>query len=161
MKTANIWLATAMLLLMVGTAAAGIAMSATPINPTVGPGGTATYEVNISYFMKEPPTEHIVLSIDNPISGWTYTFNPDEFDISTGELKYSTLNITAPATAQPGTYAHTVNATATGQIVPAIPPIIEIVTTDVETELIPEFTTMAVPVVLVIGLLLLMRRRKE
>ena len=159
MKTVNIWLAASILLLTAGTVAAGITMSATPIDSTVGPGGTATYEVNVSYFMLFPPTEHVVLSIDNPILGWTYTFDPNGYDIRTRESKYSTLSITAPADAQPGTYTHTITATATGQIGPI--PIVEIVTTDVETELIPEFSTIAVPVVAVIGLLLLMRRRKE
>jgi uncharacterized membrane protein len=158
MKTVKI-LAAFVLLLMVGTAAAGISMDVKPITPTVGPGGTATYEVNISYFVQPPPTEHVVLSIDNLIPGWTYTFNPNGFDINTGESKDSTLSITAPADAQPGTYSHTITATATGQIGPI--PIVEIVTTEIETELIPEFSTIAVPVVAVIGLLLLMRRRKE
>ena len=75
------WLATAMLLLMVGTTAAGITMSVTSTDPTVGPGGTAACEVNICYFLPDPPTEHTVPYIDNPRLGWTYTFNPDEFDI--------------------------------------------------------------------------------
>jgi len=35
MKTVNIWLATSVLLLMVGTAAAGIVMEVTPIDSTV------------------------------------------------------------------------------------------------------------------------------
>ena len=165
MKTVNIWLAASILLLTAGTVAAGIVMEATPIASTVGPGGTATYEVNVSYFMDDPSTENVVLSIDNPISGWAYTFDPNGFDIGTEESKYSTLSIAVPTDAQIGTYVHTVNATATGQgQIPGIPifyTITEIVTTDIETELIPEFSTIAVPVVTVIGLLLLMRRREQ
>ena len=165
MKTVNIWLATSILLLTVGTVAAGIVMDVTPIDPTISPGETATYKVNVSYFMNDPPTEHVILSIDNPISGWTYTFDPNGYDIGTDESRYSTLSITAPDTAPLGTYTHTVNATASGEIIiiplPFPIAITEIVTENVETELIPEFSTIAVPVVAVIGLLLLMRRRKE
>jgi len=148
---------------MVGTATAspepGITLSITPIKDVVIPGENATYEVNITYFMPSPSTEHVVLSIDNPI--WSYTFNPAEFDINTGESKYSTLNISVPTDASPGTYTHTVNATATGVLVP-IPPVIitERVTTTVETTVIPEFTTIAIPAAAIFVLLFFIRRRR-
>ena len=149
---------------MVGTATAspepGITLSITPIKDVVIPGENATYEVNITYFMPSPSTEHVVLSIDNPI--WSYTFNPAEFDINTGESKYSTLNISVPTDASPGTYTHTVNATATGVLVP-IPPVIitERVTTTVETTVIPEFTTIAIPAAAIFVLLFFIRRRRD
>ena len=135
----------------------GITLEVTPIDNEVLPGETATYEVSVTYFMDDPPTEHVVLSIDNPI--WSYTFDPAEFDITSGESKYSTLSISVPTNTQPGTYEHTVNATATGQIGPVT--ITEWVTTDVETEVIPEFTTIAIPVAVIFGLILLIRRRKR
>jgi len=47
----------------------------------------------------------------------------------------------APADAQPGTYEHTVNATATAGI--PFPP--SIIKEGIETELIPEFSTIASP----------------
>jgi len=146
---------------MVGTAAAdpGITMEVTPIDNEVLPGETATYEVNITYFMPSPSTEHVVLSIDNPI--WDYTFDPAEFDINTGESRYSTLSIDVPSDALPGTYTHIVNATATGVLIP-IPPVIitEGVTTTVETAVIPEFSTIAIPVVVILVLVFLFNRRK-
>ena len=146
---------------MVGTAAAdpGITMEVTPIDNEVLPGETAIYEVNVSYFMTPPSTEHVVLSIDNPI--WGYTFDPAEFDINTGESRYSTLSIDVPSDALPGTYTHIVNATATGVLIP-IPPVIitERVTTTVETTVIPEFPTIAIPVVVILGLVFLFNRRK-
>ena len=156
METIKIWLAAFVLLLMVGTAAAdpGIVMEVIPIDNEVLPGETATYEVNVSYFMTWPSSEHVVLSIDNPI--WSYTFDPAEFDINTSESKYSTLSIFVPSGAPPGTYNHTVNATAT-----AVPFIIEKVTTTVETSVIPEFTSIAIPVAAIFWLLLLIRRRKQ
>jgi len=150
---------------MIGTTAAdpGIVMTVTPIDNEVLPGEIATYEVNITYFMPPPPsTEHVVLSIDNPI--WSYTYNPTEFDINSGESKYSTLSIFVPSDAQPGTYTHTVNATATGEIViPPIPPITitEGVSTTVETTVIPEFTTIATPVAAILGLVFLFNRRRR
>jgi len=156
MEAIKIWLAAFVLLLMVGTAAAdpGIVMEVTPIDNEVLPGETATYEVNVSYFMQWPSSEHVVLSIDNPI--WGYSFDPGEFDINTSESKYSTLSIFVPSGAPPGTYNHTVNATAT-----AVPFIIEKVTTTVETSVIPEFTSIAIPVAAIFGLLVLIRRRKQ
>ena len=148
---------------MVGTAAAdpGITMEVTPIDNEVLPGETATYEVNVSYFMTPPPsTEHVVLSIDNPI--WSYSFNPAEFDINTGESKYSTLSIDVPSDALPGTYNHTVNATATGVLIPIPPPVVitERVTTTVETTVIPEFTTIAIPAAAIFVLLFVLRRKR-
>jgi len=148
---------------MVGTATAspepGITLSITPIKDVVIPGENATYEVNITYFMPSPSTEHVVLSIDNPI--WSYTFDPAEFDINTGESKYSTLNISVPSDASPGTYTHTVNATATGVLIP-IPPVIitERVTTTVETTVIPEFSTIAIPAAAIFVMLFFIRRRR-
>ena len=148
---------------MVGTAAAdpGITMEVTPIDNEVLPGETATYEVNVSYFMTPPPsTEHVVLSIDNPI--WSYSFNPAEFDINTGESKYSTLNISVPTDASPGTYTHTVNATATGVLIPIPSPVVitERVTTTVETTVIPEFSTIAIPAAAIFVLLFVLRRKR-
>ena len=161
MKNIKLGLAAFMLLLMVGTTAAdpGIVMEVTPIDNEVLPGETATYEVNVSYFMTWPSSEHVVLSIDNPI--WSYTFDPAEFDINTGESKYSTLSIDVPSGAPPGTYEHRVNATATYGV--PYPPFTatQDVSTDVETTVIPEFTTIAIPVAAIFGLLLLIRRRKQ
>ncbi|MDI6886249.1 MAG: PEF-CTERM sorting domain-containing protein [archaeon] len=146
---------------MVGTATAspdpGITMVVTQIDNEVLPGETATYQVKITYFMAFPPTEHVVLSIDNPI--WSYTFVPNDFDINSGESKYSTLSISVPTDAQPGTYTHIVNATATGQIGPIV--ITEKVTTTIETTVIPEFTTIAIPVAAILGLVFLFNRRRR
>ena len=146
---------------MVGTATAspepGITLSITPIKDVVIPGENATYEVNITYFMPSPSTEHVVLSIDNPI--WSYTFDPAEFDINTGESKYSTLNISVPSDASPGTYTHTVNATATGVLIPPVI-ITERVTTTVETTVIPEFSTIAIPAASIFVLLFVLRRKR-
>ena len=146
---------------MVGTAAAdpGITMEVTPIDNEVLPGETATYEVNVSYFMTPPPsTEHVVLSIDNPI--WGYTFDPAEFDINNSESKYSTLSIDVPSDVQPGTYNHTVNATATGVLIPSPVVITERVTTTVETTVIPEFSTIAIPAAAIFVLLFVLRRKR-
>ena len=160
MKSIVLGLAAFILLLMVGTTAAdpGIVMEIAPIGSEVLPGETATYEVNVSYFIAYPATEHVALSIDNAI--WSYTYDPAEFDIRTGESKYSTLSIDVPQNAQPGTYVHKVNATGTYEIIPGWP-MTQDVFTDVETTVIPEFTTIAVPAAAIFGLVLLIRRRKQ
>ena len=145
--------------LFIGTAAAepGIVMEITPIYDEVLPGETAIYEVNISYFMTFPAEEHVSLKIDNPI--WNYSFTPAEFNISSGASKYSNLSIFVPSDAQPGTYEHSINATALGQIGPIV--IKEKVTTTVETTVIPEFTSIAIPAAAILGLIFLFGRRKK
>ena len=164
METIKIWFAAFVLLLMVGTAAAdpGIVMEVTPIDNEVLPGETATYEVSVYYFMDDPPTEHVNLSIDNPI--WNYTFDPAEFDINSQQTKYSNLSIFVPTNAQPGTYSHVVNATAIGQVqipgTPIVYTITEIVITDVETTVVPEFTSIAIPVAAIFVLFFVLRRKR-
>ena len=156
LKNIAIWFAAFMLLLMVGIAAAspGITMVATPHDSEVLPGETATYDVEVSYFLQDPPSESVVLSIDNPI--WSsYTFNPATFTITTGDEITSVLSIDVPTDAQPDTYEHIIKGTATAE------DITEVVTTTVETAVIPEFTTMAIPVAAIFGILLLIRRRKQ
>ncbi|MCW7077632.1 MAG: hypothetical protein OCU22_00660 [Canidatus Methanoxibalbensis ujae] len=68
-----------------------------------------------------------------------------------------------PSDAPPGTYNHTVNATATGLIILPIPPVIitERVTTTVETTVIPEFSTIAIPAAIFVLLFFIRRRARN
>lgn len=85
-------------------------------------------------------------------------------NLISGESKYSTLSIyvpsdAPPSDAPPGTYNHTVNATATYDV--PYPPFTatQDVTTDVETTVIPEFQTIAIPAASIFVLLFFIRRR--
>ena len=147
----------ALLAVAIGVASAnpGISVDVTPVKAEVVYGETAIYNVSVYCFVGFP--EHVLLEISNPTSGWTYTFDPDEFDINTGETVYSNLTIAVPNDASPGEYYHDVNATASFMSI-----IVQETTyTNVLTTVIPEFATIALPVAAIFGLLLLIRRRKE
>jgi len=89
----------------------GIVVDVSAMNDEVFPGETATYKVNVTSITTV--TEHVVLSIDDPKPGWTYTFDPAEYDINPGETVCSHLSMAVPPDATPGDYYHDVNATAT------------------------------------------------
>jgi len=147
----------AIMVVAIGVASAdpGISVDVIPVNDEVLPGETAIY--NVSVYCFAGMTEHVLLEIANPTSGWTYTFDPGEFDIDDGETLYSNLTMEVPSGASPSDYYHDVNATATfwGYTVEST------AYTDVLTTVIPEFTTIAIPVAAIFGLLLLMQRRRK
>jgi uncharacterized membrane protein len=147
----------ALLAVAIGVASAnpGISVDVTPVKAEVLSDETAIYNVSVYCFAGF--TEHVLLAISNPTSDWTYTFDPDEFDINDGETVYSNLTMAVPTGASPGEYYHDVNATASfmGWEVE------KTTYTNVLTTVIPEFATIALPVAAIFGLLLLIRRRKE
>jgi len=110
--SAKVWLAAlALLMLAVSVASAGVSVeSVTTIRGEVAPGETAVYLVKVKSYTTE--TEHVVLSVENQISGWNYEFNPAEFDIDPREERTTYFNVTPPSSATPGDYYPTINATA-------------------------------------------------
>ena len=68
---AGIVFALALVTISVVEASPGISLDITPINDTVLPGETASYEVNVTSQVDMEETVH--LSITKPISGWNYT----------------------------------------------------------------------------------------
>ncbi|MCK4458401.1 MAG: PEF-CTERM sorting domain-containing protein [Methanosarcinales archaeon] len=155
-------------LIAIGTASAnpGFNVVVTPTADTVMPGETATYSVTVIAIDTLTVEEFVELSVidldDNPIS-WDTRFSENLFIISPHQPeKTVTLEIDVPPGTPVGDYLQKVRGDAylpgmewLGSIESSEFPITVTVTE------IPEFSTIAVPVVAVIGLLLLMRRRKE
>jgi uncharacterized membrane protein len=149
-----------LLVATIGMVSAGIVVDVTSVKDTVAPGETATYIVNVTSITTE--SEEIVLLIDDPTPGWGFNFNPNNYIIGPGDSVYSDLDITVPSDAAVGEYYHTVNATAYDPILGEWLGVIQFtIYTNVPTTVIPEFTTIAIPVAAIFGLFLLIRRRKQ
>ena len=132
----------------------GISLDITPINDTVLPGETASYEVNVTSQVNWNETVH--LSITNPISGWNYTFSENDFNLPAHASKTVDMYITVASDASPGDYYHDVRAEgkAFGITVE------DTVYTNVLTTVIPEFTTIAIPAAAIFVLLFVLRRKR-
>jgi len=132
----------------------GISLDITPINDTVLPGETASYEVNVTSQVNWDETVH--LSITDPISGWSYTFSENDFNLSAYGSKTVDMFITVASDASPGDYHHDVKAEGIlfGVTVE------DTVYTNVLTTVIPEFTTIAIPAVAIFVLLFVLRRKR-
>ena len=130
-----------------------------PIDNQVLSGETATYKVNLTNGGSVTETLTDLYTSNGP-GDFTYVFSETNGVVPAHMTKEVDLSVTVPTGKPQGTYTFDVDAgwqkplgpfttTGTGNYLG--------VTLDVE---IPEFSTIAVPVV-VIGLLLLMRRRKK
>ena len=136
----------------------GIGVDVTPVIPQIVPPGTATYLVDVVSSSTE--TERVTLSIVNPRDGWTYSFSQNDFELLAGETKNVELSIIVPEGIANGDYLHDVRGFA---VVPEFEGIFDEETffLNVLTIAIPEFPTIALPVVAVIGMLFMMSRRKK
>ena len=112
------------LAVLVGTVAAqvqplspGIVITdVTAINDEVLPGETATYNVSVTSITVV--TEYVNFTIEPERTGWTYSFDPEGFDIAPFKMNYSILSIAVPSGATPGDYYHNVTAWAWMEGVP-------------------------------------------
>jgi len=152
---AGIVFALALVTISVVEASPGITLDITPTNDKVLPGETASYKVNVTSQVSGDETVH--LSITNPISGWNYTFSENDFNLPAWDSKTVDMFITVASDASPGDYYHDVRAEgkAFGITVE------ETVYTNVLTTVIPEFSTIAIPVVAILALMFLFNRRKH
>ena len=132
-----------------------------PISSQVLSGETATYKVSLTNGGESTETLTNLYVSDGP-GDFTYDFSETTGDVLPGETKEVVLSVTVPADKPQGTYTFDVYAdwdtTYFGFLTISktsnyLDVVLEV--------LIPEFSTIAVPVVTVIGLLLLMRRRKQ
>ena len=94
----------------IGPPVGGIVADVTQIDDEVFPGENATYNVSVTSITTE--TEYVNFTIEPERSGWTYTFDPEGFDLDSGETNYSILSIGAPSDAALGDYYHNVTANA-------------------------------------------------
>jgi uncharacterized membrane protein len=104
-----------LVLFLLATISVGIAVATpdlvvdvTPTKDTVLPGEIANYDVSVTCMATIP--EHVILSITNPRTDWSYTFVPEEFDILPGQTVISDLSIGVPSDAPPGEYYHDIRA---------------------------------------------------
>jgi len=136
-------------------ASPGISLDITPINDKVLPGETASYEVKVTSQVSIDETVH--LSITDPISGWSYIFSENDFNLPAYGSKTVEMFITVASDASPGDYYHDVKAEG----IPFFGIAVEkTVYTNVLTTVIPEFSTIAIPVVAILGLVFLFNRKK-
>ena len=104
-SAAGIGAATAQYTLVVTAAPASYTLTATAASAGAGGSGTSTIGIQRTNF-----TGNVSLTLDNPPTGITGTFNPSSTTANTSDL---TINVAGTVT--PGTYNLTVKGTATGQ----------------------------------------------
>lgn len=154
------------------TAAAtpGIYVTVDSLSQPAFSGNTIDYVVTISNMDDGIPKHITGLEITMTQPGWTYTFDPDivgqDIPAGNGESKSTVLSVTSPAGTTIGFYEHQINAVVE-YTVPWFPfPATEFDPENFNTDIqgstsVPEFSTIALPVLSVIGLMLVFGRRRE
>lgn len=137
-----------------------LAIDVIPIDNQVLSGETATYKVNLTNGGTIPETLTNLYASNGP-GGFTYVFSETNGVVPAGTTKEVDLSVTVSTSKPQGTYTFDVNADWQKPLGPfTISDTSNYLGVVLDVE-IPEFSTIAVPAVTVIGLLLLMRRRKE
>jgi uncharacterized membrane protein len=157
------------LLLLANTCSAAVELTVTPVNnDSVVPGGTISYYVNLSATedLGGDQTEYLSINESTKQPGWSYLFNSGTLILKdAGDLKTSILTISVPDDVTPGTYYHVVVATGYMIIDGDIPfeIMVEEDTSGFNTDVnsIPEFPSIALPAVAVLGLVFVFGRKKE
>ena len=159
------------LLFLVNTCSAAVDLTVTPVNgDTVAPGGTISYYVNVSATEDLgglPQRENLSIEESTKQSGWSYVFNPETLILENkGDLNTSILTITVPANATIGeTYHHVLLGDGYQTFDDVSGPLYINVENDesgFNTHIqVPEFPSVAVPVVAILGIIAVIGRRKE
>lgn len=174
LKLKNVITATLALLLLVNTCSALVDISVAPVGGTnrVAPGGTISYELTATVGPTAlssdlPQTE--IFYMDNSLTYpyWVYTFSSDQLTLNNpGESKSTILTIDVPANATAGTYPHMVIVEGGKYAVfPWDPTNVQFIVLETDVApfnvdlTIPEFSTVAVPMVAILGLLTIFGRR--
>lgn len=164
------------------TAAAtpGIYVTIDPLSQPAVSGNTIDYGVIVSNMDDGIPKLITSLDIISAQPGWTYAFNPDIVGQEIPGVKDAGINtilsVTSPAGMARGIYGHQINAEVEYTLmlsdplmafIPSIPlTLTEFDPENFNTEIqdsasIPEFPTIALPVLSVIGLLFVFERRRD
>jgi len=158
------------LLLVANTSSAGVELTVTPENGviTVAPGGTINYTATViadANPIDFPEPQDEVFSIDevDKQPGWDYIFDPGTVRLEApGESKSTKLTINIASDAPPGMYHHTVIVYGYDEFgtMIGVPTETDIYVINTDVASIPEFPTIALPILSVIGLLFVMRRQR-
>ena len=96
---------------------------------------------------------------------WDYTFSPSEVRLEDpSDSKSSVLTIEVPADAAPGVYYHTVEAQVWNEFDRTIfgeASIAQVYVVNTDVTNVPEFPTVAVPMLAILGLVTIFGRRKS
>ncbi len=173
LKLKNVITATLVLLLLANTCSALVDISVAPIGETnnVAPGGTISYELTATVWSTAsssnlPQTEVFYMNNSLTYPYWVYTFSSDQLTLNNpGESKSTILTINVPANATAGTYPHMVIIEGGKLSVLPWTTTFFVFETDVApfdvNLLIPEFSTVAVPMLAILGLLTIFGRRND
>jgi hypothetical protein len=168
-KTILVLLALLSILPSMAAAIPGIDVTTTPSSITTTGGATIDYQVKITNLDDGYAKTITSLAITSSQPGWTYTFDPDltgqTIPAGSGNSITTTLHVTAPPGASPDTYSHTVSATVEYELFRGFP-VPESDPDTFNTQIppstpIPEFPTVALPVLAVFGLLFVVRRKQR
>lgn len=158
------------LLLVANTSSAGVELTVTPENGviTVAPGGTINYTATVTADADPgdfplPQDEVFSIADADKQLGWDYSFDPGTLRLETpGESNSTKLSIKIASDAPPGIYHHTVIVKGYDEFGTMFNYVTEediyVINTDVSS--IPEFPTIAFPIISVLGLLFVMRKSK-
>lgn len=156
-------------LLLINTCSAAVELNISEGTQYVSPGETVNYtlivslEETIDETVFYPITEEF--SIDPTRDGWIYSFSKDNviLDNISRTTNTSVLQIKVPSDASAGLYSHTVYATGYDSLsaLIGIPVEVDFYVINTGVNNIPEFPSVAVPMVAILGIVAFIGRRKE
>lgn len=89
----------------------GIVVTVIPDSLNAQLGETVIYQVKTESI--SDVSEHVVLSIKDPVAGWEYVFDNTEFNIDPEGVVTTNLHVSVPSDASQETYQANVRGTAT------------------------------------------------
>ncbi len=155
----------------VGAATPGIDVTASPLSIATSSGTTIDYQITITNLDND--YDKTITSLGMTISqpGWTYTFEPDligtKIPAGNGNSITATLHVTIPPSQTIQIYDNQVTADAEYELFPGFfgsdsdPENFNTEITATTGTDIPEFPTIALPIVSVLGLMFLISRQKK
>ncbi|WP_048178134.1 PEF-CTERM sorting domain-containing protein [Methanosarcina sp. MTP4] len=182
-KIKNLFFGILILFLMVNTCSAGFSLLVSPVDNiyVVSPGESISYNVIVNdsgliVGIPDLSSEDVFFSINRTSEcpanidenywspDWVYTFNPSTVTLDDPtESEISILTLTVPADAAPGYYYHPVEAKVWNAInyFCGEPGIAQVYVTGTDVNNIPEFPTIVVPVIAILGLVTMFGRRNN
>ncbi|RLI76783.1 hypothetical protein DRP04_12320 [Archaeoglobales archaeon] len=155
-------IALVILLLACGNALAepGIMVEVTPPSQAANAGSTIDYTLNVTNLDSYSKTiKSVSISL---AQGWSYTLYPDIVGqtLPAGGSIETTIHVSIPSTASAGSYSNQATVEVEYELIPGVP-FTETGYSVFETQVmaaIPEFTTIAIPALIAMAAVVLMRR---